>query len=153
MELSKITKKYFRDEDFSDLNEAPDIVSIYKVAERILTRMPDNLVQVCGPITSGGKGSIKENLEVFSNKIKELQESGLDVFDQMPFEEPMHRVMLEFQKTENGYMNSILNDFYLPLFKTKRIKELYFIQGWESSKGSCWEHNTAINLGIKINYF
>lgn len=152
MELSKITKKYFKDEDWEDLNKASNIANVYEVALRVLSRMPENLSQVCGPITTGGKGSIEDNLEEFNNRIKELQESGVDVFDQMPFEEPMHRIMLDFQKTKNEYMNSILDDFYLPLFKTNKIKQLYFIPGWKSSKGSCWEHDTANKLGIKINY-
>ncbi len=152
MELSKITKKYFKEEDWIDLNDATNITSVYKIAERILDRMPDNLVQVCGPITTGGRGSVEANLEVFNDKIKELQNSGLNVFDQMPFEDPMHRIMLDFQKTKNEYMNSILDDFYLPLFETRKIKELHFLPDWQSSKGACWEHDMAIKLGIKIHY-
>ncbi len=102
----------------------------------------------------GGKGSIEANLEEFNNQIKKLQDKGLNVFDQMPFEEPMHRLLIEFLKTrsKNEYMDSILTEFYLPLFESGYIKELYFLPDWQSSNGAKWEHEQAKKLGIKIVY-
>lgn len=150
MELSNITKKYWRDKDWADLDRSESVKDLYVIANRILERMPKNLSQVCGPISTGGKGNVRDNLLEFNKKIIELQEKGLNVFDQMPFEDPMHRMMTNFSKEE--YMENILTDFYLPLFESGRISELYFLPDWESSHGANWEHKQAKRLGIKIVY-
>lgn len=150
MELSRKTKEYWEEKDWEDINKASSIKDLFIVALRILNRMPDGLAQICGPISTGGKGSIEANLEEFNNKIKDLQNKGLNIFDQMPFEAPMHKMVINYSKNE--YMNSILNDFYLPLFETGRIKELHFLQDWQSSIGANWEHEKAKKLGIKIIY-
>jgi hypothetical protein len=150
MELSNITKKYWEEKDWADLDQSESVKDLYVIACRILERMPKNLSQVCGPISTGGKGNVEDNLLEFNKRIIELQEKGLNVFDQMPFEDPMHRMMLSFSKEE--YMSNILTDFYLPLFEIGRISELYFLPDWKSSHGAKWEHEQAKRLGIKINY-
>lgn len=150
MELSSVTKKYWEDKDWSDLDKSESVKDLYVIASRILERMPKNLSQVCGPISTGGKGNIVDNLLEFNKKIIKLQEEGLDVFDQMPFEDPMHRMMLNFSKEE--YMHNILTDFYLPIFESGKITELYFLPEWESSHGANWEHEQAKRLEIKIIY-
>ncbi|HLP86918.1 MAG TPA: DUF4406 domain-containing protein [Candidatus Paceibacterota bacterium] len=150
MELSNITKKYFNKEDWQDLEKAQSVKELYIVANRIINRIPEPRIQVCGPISTGGKGSIEKNMEVFNEKIKELQEKGFNVFDQMPFEDPMHRIILNSKKEE--YMESILTDFYLPIFESRYVSELHFLPDWQSSRGANWEHEQAKRLGIKINY-
>lgn len=150
MELSNITKKYWQDKDWVDLDQSESVKDLYVIANRILERMPKNLSQVCGPISTGGKGNVKDNLLEFNKRIIELQEEGLNVFDQMPFEDPMHRMMVNFSKEE--YMENILTDFYLPLFESGYITELYFLSDWKSSHGATWEYEQAKRLGIKINY-
>lgn len=150
MELSNITKKYWKDEDWIDLKGAESIKDLYKIASKILQRMPKPIIQVCGPISTGGKGSIPDNLEVFNRKIKDLQDRGLIVFDQMPFEEPMHKMIMV--NSEREYFEDILTDFYLPLFESGNIKELHFLSGWKSSRGAMWEHEQAKRLKIKIIY-
>ena len=150
MELSDITKKYFRDEDWQDINEAESIKDLFNIASRIMDRVPEPRVQVCGPISTGGKGSVDANLEVFSNKIKELQKDGFNVFDQMPFEWPMQGI--KFNLPAGVYPESILNDFYLPIFESGLISEFYFMPNWKTSRGANWEHGEAQRLGIKINY-
>ena len=151
MELSNLTKKYFKKEDWQDIDKAESIKDLYIVASRIMNRVPEPRIQVCGPISTGGKGSINANLEVFNNKIKELQSEGFNVFDQMPFETPMHKMILKFM-TKDKYMESILTDFYLPIFEGGYISELHFLPDWKSSYGANWEHEQAERLGIKIIY-
>lgn len=150
MELSNITKKYYRKEDWQDIEKAKSIKDLYIIADRIINRVPKPRIQVCGPISTGGRGSIKDNLEEFNNKIKELQAKGLNVFDQMPFEGTMYKIMLKISKKE--YMENILTDFYLPIFEGGYIDELHFLPDWQSSYGANWEHEQAKRLGIKIKY-
>lgn len=151
MELSNITKQYFKDEDWQDIDNAKSMKDLYIVAERVMKRVPEPRIQVCGPISTGGKGSIDANLEVFNEKIKELQDIGLNVFDQMPFESQIYNLIHVFEK-QGEYMEAILTDFYLPIFESGYISELYFLPGWESSHGAKWEHEQAERLGIKIIY-
>jgi len=151
MELSRITKQYYKEEDWLDIEKAETIKDLYLVAERVISRLPEPRVQVCGPISTGGKGSIDANLETFNEKIKELQKNGLNVFDQMPFEEQIGKLVHSIEE-KGEYAETILLDFYLPIFEGNYINELHFLPDWSSSYGANWEHEQAKRLGIKIIY-
>jgi len=140
---------YWTIEDERDLENTKNFVDLYKIAKRVLARMPDNLCMVCGPITSGGLYSIVKNLHVFAAHIARLENRGMNVFNQMPFESAMDRIR---SLPGNGNEDLLLNDFYLPLFRTGRIRDFYFIPGWRSSYGAQWEHTRAIELGIRRHY-
>jgi len=146
-EINETTRQYWETVDFQKLHKAQSIWEIYEVAKNILSRMPETLAQVCGPITSGGKGSIEENLNYLNDSIQELQKQGIHIFDQMPFEETFHRIVRE--KTYSQTYENILIDFYEPIFQSGKIKTLYFIPGWENSTGAKWEYAQAKALGIK----
>lgn len=146
-DISKITIQYWQEEDFQDLKKSETITDVFKVASKVISRMPNKIGQVCGPVTSGGKGSIEENLSCLNNSIIELQEKGLPIFDQMPFEETFHRIVNN-EKYNQEYGN-ILSDFYEPLFILGKIDTLYFVPGWESSNGANWEYKKAKELGIE----
>ncbi len=132
------------------LDKASSHKDLFKIAEDILRRMPSPIGQVCGPISTGGAGSIEKNLKRFEIAIADLQNKGLNIFDQMPFENPMHRIIS--QKSDGKYDNSILNDFYLPIFESGMVKKLYFLPDWESSTGARWEHEQAKRLGLDVEY-
>lgn len=150
MELSKKTKEYWKEKDWSDLEKAENVSDLYIIAERIIYRMDKPFIQICGPIATGGLGSIKANLNIFNKTIIQLQEKGLNIFDQMPFERPMQK--LKEKLAPNEYLESILTDFYMPIFKSGRVSSLFFLQNWESSRGAKWEHEKAKELGLKIVY-
>jgi hypothetical protein len=147
MEISKVTQQYWTPEDLLELETAETVASMYSVARRVIDRMPKPIVEVCGPIASGGLGNIEANLGLFNRTIQELQVQGLHVFDQMPFEIPMQNL-----KKKLAHPSEILDGFYLPLFESKDISTLYFIPNWQSSVGSNWEHDKGEKLGIKIVY-
>jgi hypothetical protein len=150
MEFSEITKKYWEEKDWDDLKKAQSILDLYAIAIRVINKMPRPIVQVCGPIANGGLGSVEANLNVFNETIKDLQKKGVNVFDQMPFEEPMQVFKTKFPK--EIIFRSIMEDFYLPIFKSGLISTFYFIPNWETSLGSKWEHEKAQELGIEIKY-
>ena len=150
MEFSEVTKKYWEEKDWQDLEKAESMIDMHIIAERIINRMPKPIVQVCGPIANGGLGSFEANLNAFNETIKSLQQQELNVFDQMPFEIPMQ----DFKKRvpgEEGF-KSIMNDFYLQIFKSGMISTFYFMSTWQTSLGSKWEHEEAQKLGIEIKY-
>lgn len=150
MIISAETKKYWEEADWLDLEKAESIKDLFVIAERVINRMPRPFGQVCGPITTGGLGTTKNNLEVFNNEIIKLQNEGVVVFDQMPFEVPMQR--LKVSMTNDLCEKSILVDFYKPIFESGNISIFYFIKNWESSNGAKWEHNEAKKLGVEIKY-
>ncbi|MHB9020041.1 MAG: hypothetical protein ACYC3G_04230 [Minisyncoccota bacterium] len=140
---------YWTPFDIFDLMESDTFEALFNVAHSVLLRMPQPVSMVCGPISSGGKGSREKNLIVFKKTIKELSDKNITIFSQMPFEEPMWRI----QKTSyyKGGCHT-LEGFYLPIFESGLVKRFYFIRGWESSLGATWEHTQAKRLGIEIVY-
>ena len=150
MELNNKTKQFWTDEDIAALDFVETLTDMHAVAHRVLHRMPDPVVQVCGPISTGGRGSVEANLSAFTEIISELQEKGHHVFDQVPFEIPMKKLKVTLAPGE--YLETILTDFYQPLFESKKIVAFYFMADWESSHGAKWEHEQALRLGIEIIY-
>ncbi len=144
------TAQYWKEEDFEGVKQAKDFKELYVIAEKILKIMPHPIVQVCGPIGTGGLGNVEDNLKAFDKTIRYLQAKGLNVFDQMPFEWPMQ--VMKFNLLEGVYPESILTDFYMPIFESGLVSEFYFMPNWQTSRGAKWEHEEAKRLGIKINY-
>lgn len=144
------TNKYWTEEDLQAVKDAKDFKELYIIADKILKRMPKPVVQVCGPIGTGGLGNVEDNLKAFDDTIRSLQEKGLNVFDQMPFEWPMQ--VIKFNLPKGVYPESIMTDFYIPIFQSGQVSEFYFMKNWQTSTGAKWEHKEAERLGIKINY-
>ncbi len=149
MEFSEVTKKYWKEEDWKDVEKSESVDDLYVVAERILKRMPKPIVEVCGPLANGGLGSFEANMDVFNETIKKLQSQGLNVFDIMPFEDAI-QVLKEKLGLEK-LVDDIQNKFYLPIFKSY-VSVSYFMSGWETSTGAVWEHQKAKELGMKVVY-
>ena len=150
MGLNNITRKYWTSEDLLELEQVEDVKKMFEIGYRVLKRMPQPVGQVCGPISTGGLGSVLKNLIAFNETIIFLQADGNNIFDQMPFEEPIKRMTLGIKPGE--YATFLLTDFYLPLFESGLVKKFYFMKDWQSSKGAKWEHEQAIRLGIEIKY-
>lgn len=146
-----ITSQFWTEEDWADLYKAKTAKEMYLVAERVLERMPDGVGQVCGPIATGGLGSLEANLHAFNDTIKRLQaERGVHIFDQMPFEIPMQELKKDLKPGE--YAQSILDDFYLPLMQKEKVKTFYFMPNWQTSTGAQWEHDLVTKMGKEIKY-
>ncbi len=67
----------------------------------------------------------------------------------MPFEDDMERIYKSDPKLKG---TRLLEEFYLPMFKSGLIKILCFLPGWQNSIGATWEHEQAKKLGIPIIY-
>lgn len=150
MEFNKHTREYWEEKDLLELEQAESVGAMLAIAFRVLKRMPQPIGQVCGPISTGGRGSLLENLIAFNETIVELQAQGAIIFDQMPFEEPIQRVKAGLPL--DRYPTILLDEFYLPIFETGMVKKVYFMPDWESSYGARWEHEQAQRLGIEIVY-
>jgi hypothetical protein len=107
------------------------------------------VTMVCGPISTGGKNSRKENLKVFSVAIDRMSADGMLVFSQMPFEDDMERI---FNSSPNLQGLRLMEEFYLPILKSGFIKLMVFLPGWEKSIGATWEHEQSKALNIPRIY-
>ncbi len=146
-------KEYFDghwlEADKAALNDAQTFEDLLAIAMRIIGRMPDGIINiVCGPITSGGAGSIEKNLAIFDAMIRYLRDvKGRLVFTQLPFEEAMARIKnLPYYRGENH----LLTAFYRPIFRACANADrllLHFLPGWETSGGATWEHDEAVSCG------
>src|SRR6185369_930065 len=50
------------------------------------------VVQICGPMSTGGKGSLAANMAYFRKAVAYAKSQGILVFDQSPFEDAMVRL-------------------------------------------------------------
>ncbi len=143
---------YWKKEDKQGLSEAQSFEDLLRIALRIAERMHKDkglLAIVCGPISTGGVGTIRGNLKVFRDWISKLLRCGVPVFSQMSFEAAMHRIKAMPGNSEE----TLLERFYLPLFRSGYIRDFYFIPGWRTSFGATWEHAQAEELRLTIHYF
>ena len=144
----KRNQQFWTPDDQQTIVAAQSFVELSHVALAVLGRMPQPVGQVCGPISTGGLGSIKKNLAVFDATIDRLIAEGRTIFDQMPFEEHFFRIINSAWATRHN--NQLLEDFYRPIFESRQVSTLYFIPGWESSKGATWEHELGQHLCLSL---
>lgn len=142
--------KYWTEDDYKAVEKAQTYAELFSIAKKILERMPHPRAQLCGPISTGGAGSIEKNLWRFDIAIDRLQKEGVEVFSQMPLEEGIRRI--REKEGETIYPMSLLEDLYLPIFENKLVDKVYFLPDWQSSKGASWEHEQTKRLGIEIIY-
>ncbi len=136
---------YWTSVDFEKLSKAHTMAELLVIALSILDRMPQPVVMISGPITTGGHGSLEENLRSFANAVRLVRVSGKTVFNQLPFEDKF----MELSKKANmPYFTPILDDFFLPILKSGKIKQVVFMKDWQSSTGARWEYTVAGELGV-----
>ena len=77
------------------------------------------------------------------------------VFDQSHFQGAMNRIVSagNGKPDKKGYPTAIIEDFYIPVFSTRRIKKGLVLPGWEESFGARWEYQILQNLKIPIGHF
>jgi hypothetical protein len=146
--------EYYTRRILRQIREAANYMDLCLIGMCVLRAMAHDypfrpIAMVCGPISTGGRGSRKENLEVFSRTIERISADGLFVFSQMPFENDMERI---YKSSPELQGIRLLEEFYSPMFKSGLIKLMCFLPGWELSIGANWEHEQAKVLNIPRIY-
>jgi len=137
---------YWTAVDFEILSKAQTMPELLAIASSVLDRMAQPVYLVSGSISTGGYGSIPENLQAFADAIRLVRVSGKTVFNQLPFEDKFTELS---RKSKMHYFRPILDEFFLPIFKSGKIKHIIFMKNWQSSTGARWEYTVAGELGIK----
>lgn len=134
--------------------QATNFAELLEVALAQLRKFDGEAEIVCGPITTGGRGSHVENLHVFNVTIERLLQEGRPIFNQIPYEAKIFELRDQWRKADatnlNEYFTPILTDFYGPLFRERIIRKAWFIPGWRSSQGARWERRELVVLGTDL---
>jgi len=100
---------------------------------------------LCGPISTGGRGSIETNLEVFAaahyrlNRETEVSRSRTGpLYNQLVLEPTLWHLRDKWlvEHPDIRHENPIMTRFYIPFFGQVRFARVHFISRWETSLGS-----------------
>ncbi len=132
------------------LEFTPDsLPAVREIFMNILKR-GENWVLVSGPISTGGTGDRKKNIELFHQHVIDTTNKNHLVFNQTPFEDIFREIGARFPEKFSGTENPILEEVYVPVLKSGHIKTLKMMPGWESSNGATREHRISKEQGIRI---
>lgn len=145
--------RYWTEEEKRQAAEAATMSQLARVAFTILERIPRPIVEVCGPMSTGGVGTLEGNLTRFRQAIVVLGRRGYHVFNQLPFQAEMLRIIQSGNTAKGGYCWDILEKFYEPIFASGIIARAFFLPGWHSSTGTRWERERATLAQIQISEF
>lgn len=143
--------QYYEPEDYERMKDATTFEEMLQITFGIIERMPDRIIMVSGPITTGGLGSRDANIARFKETIAALENEGLAVFDQMPMEQHFWRIM-EDTSYYRPNEDHLLEAFYGQLFASGLIHTLFMMMGWRGSYGATWEHERARTCNLSIHY-
>lgn len=130
-------------------------VAIENLCEQVAFQKGEPCCMVCGPMTTGGTGNQAMNFSIITAAIHALGKRGFHVFNQVPYEEALHRLVREWKKDpkNTGYCRLILEVFYRNIFATRKINHGFFIPRWESSTGTLFEHDELPVHGALVTEF
>lgn len=143
---------YWTDVEFKALEVASTFHEAGDIALTILSRMSvtgKEIVQICGPISTGGLGTMEKNMARFRLAIDRATENGLFVFNQIPFQQTIKRLS-NFEDRQKKYNWEILEIFYRKIFESGYIHRTLFLPYWYSSNGAKWERNIVTKIGIPV---
>lgn len=139
-----------------DVITADSFAKLLEVARPRVKALGSAIEVVCGPISTGGQGSVERNLRAFGAVIDALVGHGRVVFDQRPYEAAIFALRARWRDEDparkDAYCTPILEEFYRPLYVEYPITVAWFLPGWESSRGTCWEHALLRAKGTDIRY-
>lgn len=132
----------------SSFDEAADVALI--ILGR-MSKLGKPIVQLCGPMSTGGFGTLELNMDHFRRAVDAAVDNGLTVFDQIPFQDVI--VRLSDLRNSTEYNTDILDIFYRRIFESGHISKALFLPGWRTSKGATWEREFVSRLGLPVDEY
>jgi hypothetical protein len=132
--------------------KASTMEELAEVAIRFLRRISKKgheVIEICGPMTTGGLGDFNANMKRYNHAIKMAVQSGYVVFD-LPFFQPAIVRILDFKEGQPNYNWEILHVFLRKVFESRYIVKGFFLPDWQSSIGASWEREEFERLKIPI---
>lgn len=106
---------------------------------------------VCGPISTGGYGSVEANIKVIEMMTRHLRSIGCKIFNNTFYEKYIWRLKDKWLEEGNtGYCQPILEEFYMAIYRSGHITKAYFLPSWESSTGAQWERKVLPQCRIEV---
>ncbi len=142
--------EYYEIEHHDLMAHSLSFEKLCEVAFSVLRRIPGGAIMICGPMTTGGLGSLHMNLARFRTVTNLLALRIPNIFTQLPFEDAMQRI-----KQRDGYYKGpehLLDAFYGSIIDSGLLVALYFLHDWETSEGARWEHERGLRKGLEIKY-
>lgn len=130
-----------------EITEAEKIAILKNLASGAIERLkelPQPVVRVSGPLTSGGFG-YEENLRRFMLAQEKLNSQGYAVFN---FESNYDEQQIAELKIADW--KEIMKHYHNPIMATGLIKTVFMMPKWRESNGATWEHEFATELGLQI---
>lgn len=102
---------------------------------------------VCGPITSGGLGNIRDNFEAFAASVWKMSDylntaymPTQPLLNQLDFEPELWALLKRWRKDNpSSEGNPILEEFYEVIFSQVEFTLAHFLPGSDTSFGAQWE--------------
>lgn len=126
-------------------DELADIALVFLARVRAAHQ---EVVQICGPMSTGGCGSFEGNMERFNRAVAVAVEKGVVVFNQVLFQEAMIRICA--WKDGDPYPEGLLTIFYQRVLSSGHITKGLFLSDWESSRGARWEYDFLVSNNIPV---
>ena len=98
-----------------------------------LEALPQPVVRVCGPLTSGGFGYDK-NLVRFKRAEQALRDKGFTVFDYFDSSDDEEQI-----KAASIPWEMVMEHYHDPILRANKLTKAFFMPKWEESNGSIWE--------------
>jgi hypothetical protein len=106
---------------------------------------------VCGPISTGGTGSVEANVKLIADVMVFLTETkGVKFFNHLFYEKHIKVLKEKWESYNEGYCMPILDQFYAALYQSGYIKTAYFLPNWETSHGATREREFLPKCRISI---
>jgi len=147
--------KGITEEEIELLDNIATFEDAAELAVNVLSRMNTTgkeIVQICGPMSTGGLGNQKDNMIRFRLAIDRALDNGLMVFDQLPFQKTIIR-LCEAKAEQVDYDWEILEIFYKRIFESGYVHRALFLPGWDKSTGASWERNLVTKLGLVVEEY
>lgn len=141
-------------EEIEASNSAVTFDELAEIAISSLVRMKQDhteIVQICGPMSTGGCGDFQKNMERFSRCVEVAQSHGIAVFDQVLFQHAVIRICA--WKEGEPYPMDLLEVFYGKVLSSGHITKGLFLSDWQSSVGARWEWNFLSACGIPVEEY
>ena len=135
--------------------EAVADIAIEHLRKLVAIGLP--VIQICGPMTTGGSKRLDGSWDFDANMRRfrfaiemAAAELGHTVFDQVPLQTAIIRITDHHESKE--YRMDILEILYARIFECGCVDTVYMLIGWEESIGATWEYHKVQKHNIDVQH-